>query len=461
MANLPFRFRKFLEGVRPSSIERRALRAAHLWVRRVISRSPELRPLVVSVFLQGSYRRATAIGARDGSPGSDVDLVVVTALDRKAHSPEGILRMVAPILEREGVVVRTQGRSLRIDRDGVSLDLVVTSAPSQTELALISGESSADALDDEEGPSEAERQAWRLEPLWIPDREAKRWRATHPLAQLAKTREKNQATGGHYVNVVKVTRAWALRAGLAIKGYPLERLVEATCPDDIESVAEGFTRTLEALAADYRGSSKPKLAGHGVRGQDVLARVSEEDWGRLIACAREASVVARKALEEPDEGASAAAWAGLLGPGFPTGTVVAAAPPVAEPMRETWLRRIEERRRLVAQGLDQLHELKRAMRRVVETLDLRIVWDPSSPPELRDVIGVAALDAARGALIGGGVGLLVGALTREPNKLMWVGVAVGALWGGIRGVERVRKGWRIRCWYDPQGEPCAEMVPIE
>lgn len=461
MASLPFRFRKFLEGVRPSSSERRALRRAHLWVRRVISKSSELRPYVVSVFLQGSYRRATAIGAREGRPSSDVDLVVVTKLDRKAHSPEGALRMVAPILQREGVVVRTQGRSLRIDHRGASLDLVVTSAPSQTELELLSSESSADALDDDdERPSEAERQAWRLEPLWIPDREAKRWRPTHPLAQLAKTREKNQATGGHYVNVVKVTRAWALRAGLEIKGYPLERLVEATCPDDIESVAEGFTRTLEALAADYRGSSKPKLAGHGVRGQDVLARVSEEDWGRLIACAREASVVARKALEEPDEGASAAAWAGLLGSGFPTGAVVAA-PPVAEPTRETWLRRLEQRGRLVARGLDQLHELKRALRRVVETLGLRIVWDPSSPPELRDVIGVAALAAARGALIGGSVGLLLGSLTREPKTFMWVGAAVGAVWGGIRGFKRVRKGWRIRCWYDAQGEPCAELLPIE
>ena len=61
--------------------------------------------------------------------------------------------------------------------------------------------------------------------------------------------------GGHYVNVVKAGKWWRKRNadGRYPKGYPLEHLIGANCPDGVGSVAEGLTRTLEAIRDNYRG----------------------------------------------------------------------------------------------------------------------------------------------------------------------------------------------------------------
>src|SRR5205814_1631743 len=144
-------------------------------------------------------------------------------------------------------------------------DMVITSAPSEVEQALLKSESVAgsDTLEEardwrlakawispaRRGSYFAEAQMrlaakedWKLSPLRIPDRDLQRWESTHPLAQIQWTQEKNAACGGHYLSVVRSVKWWR-RFHLGHlkypKGYPLEHLVGACCPDGITSVAEG------------------------------------------------------------------------------------------------------------------------------------------------------------------------------------------------------------------------------
>ena len=97
-----------------------------------------------------------------------------------------------------------------------------------------------------------EGQDWKREPLLIPDRDANRWEKTDPISQIEWTHDKNRTalTGTTSTSLKLVKWWWAQRSsgkrGVP-KGYLVERLVGLHCPDRIDSVAEGFTKTLEGI----------------------------------------------------------------------------------------------------------------------------------------------------------------------------------------------------------------------
>lgn len=105
------------------------------------------------------------------------------------------------------------------------------------------------------------------------------------------------------------------------KGYPLEHLVGACCPDGIESIAEGVTRALETIrdryAADAALQRTPFVANHGLPNDNVLRRVSGTDFAAFHAHVTEAAKQARDALDEEDKVKSAEAWGALFGDKFP------------------------------------------------------------------------------------------------------------------------------------------------
>ena len=162
----------------------------------------------------------------------------------------------------------------------VKLDLVPTSAPSETTQKFFSKARESGIRGDfveqltRESLHRIQKAAgiedWKDESLWIPDRDAAQWDETNPLEQIAWTIEKNANTDGHYVNVVKASKWWRVGGcpGKHPKGYPLEHLVGANCPDGVKSVAEGFTLTMEAIVATYLVNrilnNVPHLADHGV-----------------------------------------------------------------------------------------------------------------------------------------------------------------------------------------------------
>ena len=307
-----------------------------------------MKSILVSTFLQGSYRRATAVRPK-GEAKLDVDIIVVTRISQSDYpNPDKAMDQFVPFLQKHYKgKYRRQGRSFGIERSYVNLDLVITSAPSEAEEEVYESKAvrTDETLEDindwllvkswipqsERINSQADslmRQAilkdeeWKTEPLWIPNRDAGEWEPTHPLEQIKWTWAKNANCNKHYVNVVKAIKWWQRvhHEDDRPKGYPLEHLIGACCPYDIKSVAAGVTLTLEAIVANYRVNAQlkqtPCLPDHGVP-KNVLDRVSGEEFAEFYEHAETVAEIAREALDANDKDKSIEKWRELFGSKFP------------------------------------------------------------------------------------------------------------------------------------------------
>ncbi len=343
---LPSYFADFLKEIRPTANQRQSYQTGHHTLRDRLLAYEDLAPLIVTTFLQGSYRRATAVRPK-ADKRADVDVIVVTRFHTDEYSPQEAMDTFTPFLDKYYAgKYRIQGRSLGIEMGYVDLDLVITAAPSEAVEGILKslGEnveylpedegdaSSTDAQFSAEGDilikalaraglKEAE---WKSEPLLIPDREADSWDPTDPLAQIEFTWAKNRACNTHYINVVKALKWWrrAFYGDAQPKGYPLEHFIGLCCPDGITSVAEGVTLTLEKIARDYKWyvdfKLKPPMPDHGVPDHDVFARLTVEEFATFHGQVCAAAEIARRAYDiEDDVAGSANAWRELFGDKFP------------------------------------------------------------------------------------------------------------------------------------------------
>lgn len=345
---LPTYFVDFLKEIRPTDDQRSKMQDAHHELRDRLGSDDDLKDLIVSTFIQGSYRRFTGTRPQD-SQQCDVDIIAVTTMHERDYNPKAALEKFRAFLKKyyAGKYL-LQGRSWGINVcDDVSLDLVPTSAPSEavsesiewtrslkwdfpveperidsaTYKSLLLGNSTS--LVDTFSRA-ASQPAWKQEPLRIPDREADKWDDTHPLEQINWTWLKSKNTGGHYVNVVKAIKWWRrlrVKKPKYPKSYPLEHLIGDCCPDGISSVAIGITLTLEAMEATFRpwvdSGMMPFLADRGVPGHNVLGRVTFDDFSAFMNEVQSAAVTARKALNADSVTESANLWRELFGEEFP------------------------------------------------------------------------------------------------------------------------------------------------
>jgi hypothetical protein len=343
---MPSHFIDFLANIRPTESQRHQLTDAHSALQELILVDGNLKPYIVTTFLQGSYRRHTALKACGGER-CDVDIVVVTRFNRKMP-PQEALDAFKPFLEKHySGKFKAQGRSWAIDiNDTIKLDLVPTAAPSESMRRLFatreigswieSGERLyAEKQESEIDPivkaislSRAKDTSWMLEPLDIPDREAKIWDKTHPLAQIEWASNKNLSTDGHYVNVVKALKWWRREREPRPKypkSYPFEHLLGLNCPDDLKGVGHGVVSSLgnaiEKYAPDVSLGRVPYLHDHGFppeeRTHNVMRRVSAEDFADFYEKMKKAAVIARKALDNPSMHESSKLWRQLFGDEFP------------------------------------------------------------------------------------------------------------------------------------------------
>jgi hypothetical protein len=329
-------FTTFLREIRPTDNQRADMRCGHRTLRRRLKECETLSPFIIGTFLQGSYRRSTAVRPK-GDERSDVDVVVVTRIPQ-IYTPSQTQEIFDTFLDTHYKGKwRKQGRSIGISLSYVDLDLVITSAPSAALESLVKEVIALDADDltqegnetrDYEGLdfpatilNKAQQPQWQADPLYIPDRDAETWDPTHPLAQIIWTQDKNARCNGHYVNVVKTIKWWRrINPNLSghPKGYPLEHIIGFCCPDNLTSVAAGVTTTLERIVAQYGGyHSAPFLSDHGVPSHNVMARVSDADWQTFISEVSAAATVARRALDTSILSESVNAWRELLGNKFP------------------------------------------------------------------------------------------------------------------------------------------------
>jgi hypothetical protein len=336
-------FEEFLTGIRPTDAQRQDLQTGHKTLRERLAGDESLAKIIVADFLQGSYRRHTAVRPK-GDKRSDVDIIVVTKLHEKEYTPQQAMDQFRLFLEKHYKNKwRFQGRSIGIELSYVDLDLVVTAAPSEAQFGILKSEAVRSDADVVEAPDwrlhaswlapenrlradgrELMKEAlaqpeWKTEPLRIPDREAERWDDTHPLEQLRWTVARNSAAGGHFVNVVKALKWWRLEKhpeASRPKGFPLERMIADCCPDELGSVAEGVVRTLETMVERY-ARGKPILPDYGVPQHDVLARITHADFTAFYGHVQGVAVTARKAFEASSRSEACNLWREIFGSKFP------------------------------------------------------------------------------------------------------------------------------------------------
>ncbi len=339
-------FEDFLSAIRPTDEDEVKYQEAHHELRENLNADPTISALLVNTFLQGSYRRKTAVRV-DENDKSDVDVVAVTTIPQEA-TPKRVVELFTPFLNKyyKGKW-KTNNRSFEITLDSVKLDLVVTAAPSEADQEILKSGWAAATTPPEESLqksesikswiaesskaqfrkdglvellAEAAAAGWKTEPLLIPDRKMGEWDKTHPLAQIEWTWEKNANCNTHYINVVKALKWWKKNHQLLSKypkGYPLEHLIGYCIDDGTESVAKGVVNALEGVVSEfeihYRNNTKPELSDHGVPEHDVLHQISIDDFRNFYKHASEAAKTARSALVSLDKAESIRLWQKLFG----------------------------------------------------------------------------------------------------------------------------------------------------
>jgi hypothetical protein len=350
MSALPSYFTDFLAEIRPNDNQKEAYQDAHQTLRDRLIQDEDTKQLVVTTFLQGSYRRATAVRP-EGKQRPDVDVIVVTNIDadEPANTPDESVKLFMPFLDRhyKGNYER-QNRSIAITDGDVDLDMVLTARPVENDRKLLV----TDAVKSFETPDDvddwrlneswidpirrfgrfqdslrrsAESPEWHTNPLRIPDRDLQAWELTHPIEQIRWTWEKNGKCNRHYVNVVKATKWWRRVThpnSKYPKGYPLEHMIGDCCPDGIDTVAAGVVLTLEEIVRRYADSIQeakvPFLPDRGVPSHNVLHRLSYDDFRAFYDHCSSAAQIARQALDSDLVKESADLWISLFGDCFPS-----------------------------------------------------------------------------------------------------------------------------------------------
>lgn len=321
---VPTYFKDFLSEIRLTLSQESDLKTGHTTLTDRLNKDEDLSPIIVSTFLQGSYKRSTAVRPK-GDSRSDVDIIVVTNLDNQEYTPQEALDLFKPFLDKHYKdKYRIQGRSIGIELSYVDLDIVPTSAPSEIQKEALENSIffSNYIIEDYAGESifssEKEDPQWKKEPLLIPDREANCWDETHPLEQIDWTLKKNKNTNGHYINVVKCLKWWRKEKYPDIKhpkSYPLEHFIGDCCPDGITSVAEGIVEALEKIVSSY--SYKPFLPDRGVPNHDVFGRITVDEYDDFYDSVCSAAKIAREAYDSDNTEESVNKWRELFGNKFP------------------------------------------------------------------------------------------------------------------------------------------------
>jgi predicted nucleotidyltransferase len=310
--NLPSYFRDFLSEIEPSPSYKQDQQTGHKTLRKRLAEDDAFKALHVNTFLQGSYKRNTAI-----HPGKDVDIVVVTSLDPDTTTPKQANAILSKVLRKYYDNVAPQNRSYCVSLDYVTMDVVLaTSRQLRARNSVMESARRADSLDAED--------EWTSSPLLIPDRDLGVWVETHPKAQLAWTTNLNTRCGGYFVPLVKLFKWWrkeTYQQPKYPKGYVLERLVGECVDTTKRDHAEGFVALLENIEARYSYYAQvglvPKLPDAGVPAHDVAHRLAPADFKAFMERVATALPNARAALAETDIRKSADLWGRLFHSKFP------------------------------------------------------------------------------------------------------------------------------------------------
>lgn len=325
--NLLEHFQRVRRETQPTPRQNAVMLREFRLLRERLEHDASLRHIVLFSFVQGSYRRKTAIRGSAAHP-CDVDVVAVTNVSRRKADPSRVQELFLPFLERHYKrLYKRRMRSWCITVDSeVTLDLVPTAESESPQLdRAMRDKSIRDWL-----PSDEDEEILRgitcwpeWDPagsIWIPSGDRGGWEKTHPFLVTDWTQSKNARCNGLFCSVVRAMKWWRRHVEgrlVSPRGYALEHLTAECCPDGITSLPEGialsFNRMAERFRSDAARLSTPHLEARGVFGVDVLRRVEGHEFAAFHASVCRAAAYSRQALTANDERESKRLWSFVLG----------------------------------------------------------------------------------------------------------------------------------------------------
>jgi hypothetical protein len=154
-------------------------------------------------------------------------------------------------------------------------------------------------------------------PLWIPDREARAW--VQPKGQIAAATDKNKATNGYFVQVVKLLKFWRDRLpteSCKLKSYILESLIQRSIRSPsfhaaaVVNVLEGIEDTYGACR---NTGAVPTISDPGYASVNLAKHWQPKDFTDFIVKVKAAAGLARRAFDSQDEAASRKLWRQVFG----------------------------------------------------------------------------------------------------------------------------------------------------
>jgi hypothetical protein len=282
-------FKALLSSIQPGDQDIADAKAAHEKVREQLRTDSESKDAHKDTFLSGSYARRTAINDIN-----DVDVICILDLDQSITEPEVVLAWIQSILGRYYKETKRQGRSVGAQAaKGVWIDIVP-----------------ATLMSTDDGP------------LWIPDRKAKEWVQTHPKGQISTSIDKNKATNGYYVQVVKLMKFWRDRLpteSCRLKSYILETLIHGSIGSP-SSHAGAIVNALEGVERTYGPyrdlNLVPTISDPAYPSVSVAKHWESKDFNDFTKQVKAAATTARKALDSTDEPESRKLWRQVFGSTF-------------------------------------------------------------------------------------------------------------------------------------------------
>ena len=282
-------FNALVSSIQPGDDNVADAKAAHEKVRERLRTDSEFKEAHKDTFLSGSYARDTAINDIN-----DVDVICVVDINHSITEPEVVLAWTQAILGKYYKETKRQGRSVGAQAPkGVWLDIVPA-----TPMAADDG------------------------PLWIPDREARQWVQTHPKGQICAATDKNKATNGYYVQVVKLMKFWRDRLpteSCRLKSYILESLIHGSIGSP-SSHAAAVVNVLEGVENSYGAHRDlnivPTISDPGYASVNVAKHWESKDFNDFMKQVKAAASTARKALDSTDESESRKLWRQVFGSKF-------------------------------------------------------------------------------------------------------------------------------------------------
>ena len=287
-------FTGLLSNIEPDPDAVKAAINSHEELRKLIKNDEQISQANPDSYLSGSYARHTAI--RDIK---DVDVIVLLNLNIEDPNtqPDTVIAWIQASLQNYYSKVRAQGRSVQVTTDDdneFQLDVVPAIPISRSD-----------------------------GPVWIPDRDAKKWVASHPKGQMAFTSKRNEDTSGYYVHLVKIMKFWRDRlpsADARLKSYILESLIANCLISEPVSYAKAVVSIFQNIVHNYQVyltlGTVPNIADPGYPTINVAKRWKFQEFSAFLTQVQAGYKIAKDALDSNDEQKSIQLWRKLFGVKF-------------------------------------------------------------------------------------------------------------------------------------------------